>query len=78
LGTPEPHPKRHLDWFSHFCAAHGYVQIAFSALTLLVGRQQGHPACKKLSGGVLAWLSVWSEVQTDPADATATDCLWLQ
>jgi len=29
---------------------------------LLVGRQEGHPACKKLSGGVLAWLSVWSEV----------------
>ena len=27
---------------------------AFSALTLLVGRQEGHPACKKLSGGVLA------------------------
>ena len=40
---------------------------AFSALTLLVGRQEGHPACKKLSGGVLAWLSVWSEVQT---------CIW--
>ena len=40
---------------------------------LLVGRQEGHPACKKLSGGVLAWLSVWSEVQTcGPADATAT------
>jgi len=37
---------------------------AFSALTLLVGRQEGHPACKKLSGGVLAWLSVWSKVQT--------------
>ena len=37
---------------------------AFSALTLLVGRQEGHPACKKQSGGVLAWLSVWSEVQT--------------
>ena len=36
----------------------------FSALTLLVGRQEGHPACKKLSGEVLAWLSVWSEVQT--------------
>ena len=33
-------------------------QIKFSALTLLVGRQEGHPACKKLSGGVLAWLSV--------------------
>ena len=40
---------------------------ASSALTLLVGRQEGHPACKKLSGGVLAWLSVGSEVQT---------CMW--
>jgi len=39
-------------------------RIAFSALTLLVRQQQEHPACKKLSGGVLAWLSVWSEVQT--------------
>ena len=38
--------------------------LAFSALTLLVGWQEGHPACKKQSGGVLAWLSVWSEVQT--------------
>jgi len=38
---------------------------AFSALlTLLVERQEGHPACKKLSGGMLAWLSAWSEVQT--------------
>ena len=34
---------------------------AFSALTLLVGWQEGHPAWKKLSGGVLAWLSVWSK-----------------
>jgi len=49
--------------------------IPFSALTLLVGRQEGHPACKKLSGLVLAWLSAWSEVQTD---ATATHCLLLQ
>jgi len=24
-----------------------------SALTLLAGRQEGHPACKKLSGGVI-------------------------
>jgi len=36
---------------------------AFSALMLLVGRQEGHP----LSGEVLAWLSVWSEMQT---------CIW--
>ena len=47
-------------FFSHYHHHH----CAFSALTLLVGR---HPACKKLSGGVLAWLSVWSEVQT---------CIW--
>ena len=29
----------------------------FSALMLLVGRQEGHPACRKLSGGILVWLS---------------------
>ena len=43
------------------------VLTAFSAFTLLVGRQEAHLACKKLSGGVLAWLSVWSKVQT---------CIW--
>jgi len=36
--------------------------ISFSALTLLAGRQVGHPACKKLSGKVLAWLSLCSKV----------------
>jgi len=35
---------------------------AFSTLMLLVGWQEEHPACKKLSSEVLAWLSVWSEV----------------
>ena len=49
-----------LCWVSLQCCA-------FSALTLLVGQQEGHPACKKLSGEVLAWLSVWREVQT---------CIW--
>jgi len=39
-------------------------QLSFSALMPLIGRQEGHPACKKLSGGVLAWLSVWSEVHS--------------
>jgi len=29
----------------------------FSALTLLVGRQEGHPACKKMIDGMLGWLS---------------------
>jgi len=41
----------------------GVVLVAFHALTLLVGRREEHPACKKMSGEVLAWLSVWSEVQ---------------
>jgi len=44
-----------------------FYNCAFSALTLLVGWQEGHPACKKLSGGVLAWLFVLSKVQT---------CIW--
>ena len=43
------------------------ISVAFSALTLLVGWQGGHLACKKLSGGVLVWLSVWRKVQT---------CIW--
>ena len=43
------------------------VSYTFSALMLLVGLQEGHPTCKKLSGGLLALLSVWSEVQT---------CIW--
>ena len=37
---------------------------AFSALTLLVGRQEGIRPVKNLSSEVLAWLSVWSEGQT--------------
>jgi len=40
------------------------TKFAFSALMLLAGRQEGHPACKKLSDGVLLWSSVCSEVQT--------------
>jgi len=44
-----------------------YLSVSFSALTLLVGRQEGHPTCKILSGGMLAWLSVWSDVQI---------CIW--
>jgi len=45
-------------------ALYAFSAFAFSALTLLVGWQEGHPACKKLSGGVPVWLSIWSEVQT--------------
>jgi len=41
------------------------VSSAFSALSLLVGRQEEHPAYKNLSDEVLAWLSVWSELPDD-------------
>ena len=52
----------------YLCAQLLFYWYAFSASTLLVWRQEGHPACKELSGGLLAWLSVRSEVQT---------CIWL-
>ena len=54
---------------------------AFSALMLLVVRQEGHLACKKLSGEVLAcgYLSgARCRLAYGPADATATHCFLLQ
>ena len=39
------------------------LALAFSALTLLVGRQEEQPACKNLSDEVLALFSVCSKVQ---------------
>jgi len=54
-------------------------ETAFSALTLLVGQQEGHPACKKLSGGMLAWLfGMRCRLAYSPVDATATHYLLLQ
>jgi len=44
---------------------------------LLVRQQEGHPACKKLSGWMLAWLPR-CRLAYGPADATATHCLLLQ
>jgi len=40
-----------------------FNDLAFSALTLLVGHQEEHPACKKLSDEVFVWLSVCSQVR---------------
>jgi len=37
---------------------HIILTFAFIALMLLVGQHEGHPACKKLNDGILAWLSV--------------------
>jgi len=53
---------------------------AFSALTLLVGQQEGHPACKKRVVG--CWCGYLSGVRCrlayGPTDATATHCLLLR
>jgi len=39
------------------------ASCAFIALTTLVWHQEEHPAQKNWSDEVLAWLSVWIEVQ---------------
>jgi len=44
-----------------------FTEQVFSALPLLVGRQEGHPACKKRC-----------RLAYGPDDATATHCLLLQ
>jgi len=54
--------------------------LAFSALTLLVGCQEGHPACKNWVVG--CWHGYLPGARCrlayGPADATATHCLLLQ
>jgi len=52
------------------------VLIAFSALTLLVRWQEGHPVCKNRVVG--CWLSGGRcRLACGPDDATATHCLLL-
>jgi len=54
---------------------------AFSALTLLVGWQERHPACKKTKwcgDGVVISLERGADLHIAPADAAATHCLLLQ
>jgi len=67
---PSSHNQRHFligkQWY-HATMPRAIMSPFFSALMLLVGQQEGHPAYKKLSGRVLVWLSVWSEMQT---------CIW--
>jgi len=65
LHTTKAHP---------FMTQYSLVLFAFSALTSLVGQQEGHPVCKKLSGGMLAWLCRFAY---GPADATVTQYLLL-
>ena len=69
LGLVFPYQAKRFGWRNIrndlFCVE--WELKCLSALALLVEQQEGHPVCKKLSRGVLAWLSVWSKVQT---------CIW--
>ena len=60
-----------------FLTADMLQSVAFSALTLLVGRQEGHPTCKNWVVG--CWCGYLSGARCrlayGPADATATHCL---
>jgi len=64
-----------------FQSSLSFAAHAFSALTLLVGRQEGHPACKK-TRVVGCWHGYLNGVRCrlayGPADAIATHCLLLQ
>ena len=51
-------PQMSLGWASLW-----NVTFPFSALTLLVGRQEGHPACKKLDVS-LSVVMIWLELCT--------------
>jgi len=54
------------------------LTFAFSALMLLIGRQDEHPASKKLSDEVLAWLFVWSKVQMIQLMPLSPHCVLLR
>jgi len=59
----------------HNASRHIPYSSAFSALTLLVRQQEGHPACKNLCGCLSG---ARCRFAYGPADATATHCLLFQ
>jgi len=74
--------RRELSHFSKICHQYIYnfdAKNAFSALTLLAGQQEGHPACKKTVVG--CWHGYFSGARRrlaySPADATTTHYLLL-
>ena len=71
------HAKFHLNLF--IVSPSREENLTFSALTLLVGHQEGHPACKKTEWwdvGVVVCMGC--RLAYSPADATATHYLLLQ
>jgi len=80
LGGDQQVPVHHPVALALFIYIFTYLAFAFSALTLLVGRQEGHPVCKNRVVG--CWRGYLSGARCrlayGPADATATHCLLLQ
>jgi len=63
--------------FSVNFSAADLVLMAFSALTLSVGWEEGHPACKKLSGGVLDFTEARQDgAVVDPGGISRVNFLW--
>ena len=63
------------------CIRDSCISIAFSALTLSVERQEGHPASKKLEWcgtGMVVCLERDADLHMAPADAAASHCLLHQ
>ena len=63
------------------CLFRSHSVLAFSALTLMFGWQEWHPACKKTEwwgAGMVICLERRCRLAYGPADATATHCLLLQ
>ena len=64
----------------HIIADSRGMNMVFSALTLLVGQQEGHPAGKKPEwwGAGVVLSGARCRLAYGPADATTTHCLLLQ
>jgi len=46
-------------WFTAISLDSGVLQFLLSALALLVGGQEGHPACKKISHQLSPKVPLW-------------------
>ena len=79
-GCPSCRPTNSVKALKIQSVASQWHNKPFSALTLLAGRQEGHPACKNWVVG--CWHGYLSGTRCrlayGPADATATHCLLLQ
>jgi len=68
------------DIFGGYLRSQGTILMHISVLMYMFPNCVCIGPVKKLTGGMLAWLSVWGKVQIciSSANATATHCLLLQ